>query len=406
MILSNNLKIKLTDILAFFMYFWIIKIERFETPIFTLFKYTILLFETLYILKNINYLKGNIKELLLVLSLGGCLIYSSMISDVEGFYKRWSFFHAYMIFVLFSMFFIYGAKQKISSFIRAGIVFLTIFLTINDLLAILFPSEFYGIYESNDGWVIGTFLLGNKFNVAYDHFIFLILVVINEKEKKIRNYKMLVCTLLISLICLYVQCKTMMLGCFFMLCLYFMPSFIKEILQKPVFIIAGTILSAIFVIGYTYILYLPIVQDVVTKVLHRDLTLTGRTEVYRYIFEILELNPLWGNGYGNTIYKTITIWYANAQNGFWDYAINYGLVSACLFIIIAICACVKTNSLTCKRYDDDFWICIAAVYTYLFVGMVEITFSIQFLFLIAFIFGLYNSKKDYRTFFDLPRRKE
>ena len=111
------------------------------------------------------------------------------------------------------------------------------------------------------------------------------------------------------------------------------------------------------------------VKYFITEVLERDVTLTGRQQIFAVIPMILRRKPWLGYGSSSYIISKYTGAF-NAQNGFFDLAVCYGIPSAVLFVILIV-SLIRTNSGTAVR------ILLGGIYAYMVMSMVEVTFGTE-----------------------------
>lgn len=380
---SHLYKLEIPAIISFFMFFCIVQIAYFDTPVYTLLKYIIVAITLVYVFKNVRILiTTGMKIMIPVAGIGIGIIVSTNLNFDATYNIRGAIYYAALIITMFAFLHILGVKGKLYNFYRAGIMYLTVVLIINDLLMVINPERFYGVY----GTMIGTFILGNKFNVAYAHLLLAILNGLKKKENQVKRYN--ICLIVAALIALYVQCKTVFLACVLLIILTIVPQTIKNALAKPTVFAVAFIASALIIGILTVIISWKPITYLIVEVLHKDLTLTGRLNIYRYLLGIISVKKWFGYGYMNTTMLDKTIWYANAQNGLWDFILNYGLVTAVFLFIMCLVVFVNANR-DYKKVPEkiNVAILIAVVYSYLFMGIVEICFSIQFFLYFALLNG-------------------
>lgn len=394
--LTYRNKASLFSVICLLFFVDFVTIEYISSPTYTLIQYILLIPILLYCFKNIKgidkkyYFSG-----IVLLGIGGCIIYSSIYNGVEKFYIRAALFFACCIVLMWCILVIGQHKKKVFEFVSAGKRYLCLILFINDILMILFPSKFNNI----SGREIGTCLLGNKFVVAYWHLMLLFFLIISEHEQKKMNKKAIVYTIFYSGICIYLDCSTTLLAGWMFLVLIFIPPKVKNILSSTLAYYISFFASAFLLIFFQGILLWKPIQYLIVNVLHRDSSLTGRVEVYAYIFKLFSTNKWWGYGYGTDIVQKTSMWYANVQNGFWDFVIRYGLITMfflMIYMFIAVNRCTKI--LVNKGDNKVVWLCYVMLYVYLFMGISEIVYGKLFLFYITLL--------EVMCFEHLERKKE
>lgn len=179
-------KISFTQIASFFIFCDLITIEYFQSPEYTFFQYICLMPAIIYCFKYCRLIFRSSKIYILIsLLLSSSFIVSSYVNRVASYNIRGSIFFGTFVLVLLIFLLIVGQSGKVDLFLKSGRIYLFIILLINDLLMIIKPDQFYNINDIN----IGTCFLGNKFNVAYAHLMFLFISVILQKQKKLETLK-------------------------------------------------------------------------------------------------------------------------------------------------------------------------------------------------------------------------
>lgn len=378
-ILKANKRISVVSILSFFLFAELITIDYFSSSFYTVLQYFFLLLILFFCLKNFNLiLKANIVVITIFLCsllLGVGIVGSSYINHVATYNFRDAIYYAFLIFVISFYLIIVAKKKQLKSLLNAGKIYLIIILVANDFLMFAFPEQFYNIH----GRDIGTCLIGNKFVVAYAHMALLfILMIFNKKREKI---KIIIYGLIAIVICLYVDCMTSVLGTVILLILYFVPKRVKYLLLSPIVFSASFFLSACLLILFQSILNFGPIRFIIVDILHRDLTLTGRMEIYNYILNLISFHPMFGYGHGTNVVEEKSIWYANAQNAFWDFTINYGFVTSLLLFLYLLAIMFIANKTKIKvDFSTGMYVSACMLYVYMFIGIGEIVYNRMFIF--------------------------
>lgn len=381
---KNGLKIPFATVMGILLFANLVTIEFFESSIYTMIQYAVLLLIIFYALSGIHKVKkSDWLFFLSILVMGGLIAISSYSGKVVGYYLRASIYYA--IFTSVMCLFLIQARhlQELKGVLFGGKIYLIVILTLTDILMVILPSEFYNI----SGRDIGTTFLGNKFNVAYAHLMLLFLSIFLEERPHVRNKKVVIYAIIVAGICKFCDCTTAMLGCCVVVLLYSMPKKIKEFLSRPTVVILLFFLCAFLLIVFDGILMLKPVQYMITEVLHRDATLTGRMQIYPYLLRLISDKPWLGYGYGTDIVQHVSIWYANAQNGLLDFVIRYGCLTAVALTFNVFSAAAKNVKNNKHNVDGKNWLVLTMVYVYVFMGIAEITYSKQFFFYIMLLYA-------------------
>ncbi len=249
------------------------------------------------------------------------------------------------------------------------------YVIVNDFLVVFFPNCFYRY-----GWY---YFVGNKFSVSYKHIEFIVLYFIKcRHDKKFLPFIIMVISLLITL---RVNCMTGAVGIVFFGILLFADT--GKIIENKIFLFILMLFSLSFPFIYDFIMGGYEVRYFIIYILNRTAGLTGRTEIFDYLPQILRGHLLFGYGH-NTAYEvwiSITDWYPNAQNGFWNCVCEQGIISAILLSVITVMTAGRCTGKTEK-------ILLAVIYVYTFLGSVEITMDIAFITWVIFLYIVKGEK--------------
>lgn len=391
--LKFPLKISIISIISVFLFADLITLGYFQSSIYTLIQYISLLIVGIFVLLQIRYIKfQDVVFLLVTLLMGLCIVMSSYINKVNSDALRASIYYAAFLFIMCTFLIEAGNKKVLRQVLLGGKVYLMIVLLINDVLMVIMPNTFYNI----SGRDIGTTLLGNKFNVSYSHLMLMFILVFLDENSKNRNKKVIVYAILLSILCLYVECSTTLLACWVFVILYFLPQHLRAFISKPVVCIIVFFLSAFLLLSFSGILSWGPVKYLIVNILHRDATLTGRMQVYPYIYRLVSSKKWWGYGYGTDIVLKTSIWYANAQNALWDFVICYGFITTVFLIIYMMFSVNRYSKYNTEKFENSSWLVFEMIYVYIFMGIGEITYSKQFFFYIALLWSVCSILKNQR----------
>lgn len=233
-------------------------------------------------------------------------------------------------------------------------------LLVSDVLMVIMPGRFFG-----DG-ISKNFFLGNKFQVGYDHIMLLMMFCMLYSTA--RNYKkwLTVMAVLTASICYFIDCRTTVLGTIVLFLVTLIPedAFGRLCTKKAVFV--TVVMCAMFVF-FVQVTQIPSIKYFITEVLGRDVTLTGRQQIFAVIPKVLRRRPWLGYGSSSYIISKYTGAF-NAQNGFFDLAICNGIPSAILYVILLV-TLIPMNAGRKAR------ILLGGIYAYLFMSTVEVTYG-------------------------------
>ena len=333
---------------------------------------------------------------LILLTLCGFLLFSMKYNSdtVSGFSPERNTIRLVLylleLFILMMVFSERGQSQAVISFVY-GYVLLMVILTDVFMFTrlVTFGTERLPYY-----------LVGTKFTVVYRHLDLLVLWLIRNWERRedrsVNKLFLWSAAIVVILVSVYVDCMSGVLGCAFLVWLILRQNaskkFIKLLSTPALFvlcILACTLIA--FVIGF--ILDIPFVTGLIEDVLRRDTTLTGRLRIYQSYLDVMENHWLFGYGYGNG--NTVSLQYfgcTNAQNAVLHWVLQCGLIITTLMISLfaLIMKQVKTHPQNWKGARE---LLMVLVYTYIVLGIVEITYSMSFILFMALLFMLANDKK-------------
>lgn len=272
------------------------------------------------------------------------------------------------------LFFNYCYITNKSQFVlKRYLAYSLIFIAINDITMILFPSA---LLKFNN------YFVGNKFSVCFLHLfsISLMLSLYNERlqVKHIIKEKCFVMLLfIVSLFTsIFVDCNTGTIGLLLVFCFIFFyrkhNNTLFRIRTFLLFLLAST--SIIFFLSS--ILKNNFIGYLLDNVFDRDITLSGRTNIYVNVMPIIKEKIWFGYGYGN-IYKMLMdkIGAADAQNGILQNILYYGVFGT-TFLIALFCLILKKIEINNSKNAFPM---ICFIYTLLILSSIEITIGLGFL---------------------------
>jgi O-antigen ligase len=154
------------------------------------------------------------------------------------------------------------------------------------------------------------------------------------------------------------------------------PDAVFDRLNTRPFIFGAMVICALFVFT-TKVVYIPSIKYFITEVLNRDITLTGRQQIFDIIPKIISQRPLLGYGSSSMIISKYTGAY-DAQNGFFDMVVCNGFPSAVLYVLLITGMIRRKSSIAAK-------ILIGGIYAYIFMSMAEVTYGSTMIFLCALL---------------------
>lgn len=225
-----------------------------------------------------------------------------------------------------------------------------------------------------------VYFIGNKFNVAYLHIMWMVLYYATFYKKK-QNQKilMLVHFIVVFAISRSLNSGTSTIACVILLLFFLFRNKIGRIMNNSItYLLSIGIFDTILLIG-SAILKIPAISYIIQNLLNKSSDLTGRLDIYTRIFIIMKDSPLWGVGNDNNYAYSLKYALAgNVQNGLFDIIVSFGIIGTVLMFVVLVLAIRKG-----KKRDN------LAFKAYLFVlivlSMVEVTFRLYSLVLLAMI---------------------
>lgn len=275
------------------------------------------------------------------------------------------------ILLLFSIFFgiyILYAKGYVKEFLLSIFICELAYCLVND---IVFLPHFES-YKATQ-----AYMLGNKFMVNYAHINMFALYLINQKLKHFKGKTSLnfVCILYVLLIGILTDCITGIVGMLLFLLVYYLLS--SSVIKSPIFwlLIFGLSSSVPFI--YSKIILSNFYQNFILGFLGRNLTMTGRMNIYKSIPFIMYNHWTWGYGYGSS-YQIVhgLISMPNMQNGLMELIVQTGIISSIPFFTLTLYFFYKARNDNISLNLIKPIMCLLYVYTVL--SSIEITFSISF----------------------------
>lgn len=165
---------------------------------------------------------------------------------------------------------------------------------------------------------------------------------------------------------------------------------IKKI--KPIYILVGIVLVNYVMVTLSYLNY-DFILNIIQNVLHKDATLTGRSEIFTYSLAILSEHPVFGYGFDNNIVEStlsrIVSAYNTAHNSILQMLINCGYVGTIFFLIANYIGFSKIQ----KSNNDTLNILYYALIAMFVGGVVSMIIPSNAFFLVWFIaVGRANSR--------------
>lgn len=314
---------------------------------------------------NNKFMHVNISIIALSLfAVVGSFVNEDLITTRNSFLSSIPYFMA-----LLETFFLFEYTAEIGRIEKAINVFYymtLVLLIVNDALVMCIGS------------LDGNYVVGSKFQVMYLHIFWLALYFAKVKLNAKWTYLNTLTVLLYFGITLYigiqVDCNTGIIGSVVLLLLCIISRIKTKLLCSPTLYLAVLVFSFLFMFCYELVLNNSYVQNFIVNILHRSMTLTGRTDIYILLPKALLERPWFGYGYGTTYDISVRYFgYADTQNGIAEWMLQIGIIGT-IFIVLSlynIFSKLKSDNKT-KNYNYSI---MAYVYVLTILGAVEISFG-------------------------------
>lgn len=272
--------------------------------------------------------------------------------------------------------------------------YLLLIAVVNDVLMFTQLIRFaVGRYES--------YLVGTKFSVAYLHMNLLTLWVMSRYQQAgIRNvskWLVAVAAAIIVLVAIRVDCMTGVLGSVMLVILFRMMEGSKrhKLLKftSPWLLLLVLVVSVSLAFAAHSITQIPAVKYVIEEWLHRDTSITGRTNIYQMYVANLSGHWLTGYGYGNGNEVSMSLFgYENVQNGILQWVLQIGIPATIAMVALMMQVFRLANRCAPERRVRLMPL-VALIYMYIILGTIETTFNMAFFLWFALIFMVANERQ-------------
>lgn len=273
-------------------------------------------------------------------------------------------------------------KGHINFLYKAFLLWYGIGLLFNDILMVIMPARFYG-----DGYT-RNFFLGNKFQIGYNHIILLMIICLLYSSAGSFKKWLFLLVLVTAMICYYIDCNTVILGTAILFLVYLLPESTFNWLCSKRAVLTAIVICAMFVF-FAKVTQVPPVKYFITEILERDVTMTGRQQIFAIIPKLIRRKP-W-LGYGSSAYIVSKYTGAfNTQNGFFELVVCNGIPSAILYVILLV-SMIRTRSGRAAR------IFLGGIYAYIVMSLVEVAYGTELILFAILLFTETSSYQDQKV---------
>lgn len=240
---------------------------------------------------------------------------------------------------------------------------------LSDVLMFAIPSKFYALAVRG-----ADYLIGNKFLMSYAHIFMLAFWNIahydmKRSKRNLYNIIGIAWTLYISS---YTGCTTAIVGTLVYTIMMIIGERSGEFFKKPTVVLGVLGISDSLLILNTAIMSIPAVYNLITNILHEDLTFNLRLQAYAKLLNMIRTSFWFGFGIENNYPVSMQFLnIANAQNGLFDNMVSFGFVGTILMLTLFYKAMKSARGVNCF----SIW---ALVYTLIIMSTVETTLNLRF----------------------------
>lgn len=288
----------------------------------------------------------------------------------------------------------YGYVERIFSL---SFKYIIVLLIITDVLVFSDMATFTdGLFE--------TYLIGTKFDISYLHIFAVAFYLLNRRPgfrfKAQHIFLTVFFSVLVIMLAIRVDCMTGVIGSVLLVVLMIIFNTATDSLltffSKDWVLILFIVGSGIIAFLLEQVVATPMVSDFIVNVLGRQITLTGRTNIYSLFILKTGGNLNWGYGLGSAYTTSMSLFgYADAQNAILQWILQIGIIP-CVFMVLGF-----GGAFTGINRNEDLILImpiIALIYVFICLGTIEITYNMNFFYLIALIFAWSHRKEmDFNT---------
>lgn len=262
-----------------------------------------------------------------------------------------------------------------------------VILLINDALILVYPNLYLSFGEK--------YFIGTKFEVVYLHFLLLCLYIARSKVSYYKNVIVLGMLLWTFFIGIQVKCSTGLVGVVIIIILMIIIKKRENIFLNPIIYGGVQIACFVFVFFCEIILNNSTVQHIIVNILGKNLTMSGRANIYIKVPMLLTSHHTWMTGFGYaTSYELGRKLggFPDTQNGIlewiWYAGIPTTIIMLILFMLILYVSqkVMKVNIVKIRSL-------LVFLYLLTILGTVEITITQMYFAILVCVMGVGLSYK-------------
>lgn len=246
---------------------------------------------------------------------------------------------------------------------------------------------------------IPLFLVGSKFTLIYVHIYVLAFSFLSERMSGRFRNKHFILLIIYSAytfaIAILAQCMTGLLGYILFVGVWILVDTLGVnllySLTNATTVLLLLIANLILTFSFEAILQNPRVVSFIVDVLGRSPNMTGRLNIYRDYYRLTKDYLLWGMGAGNQNAVCVALFqYADTQNAILEWLIQLGIPATAVLMGTIVYAFRCMHRARSAPYLVPL---VLLVFVFVFMGTVEITFSMNFFMWVAILYGYSQARK-------------
>ena len=144
--------------------------------------------------------------------------------------------------------------------------------------------------------------------------------------------------------------------------------------------------TILFVVIYSIVLDSSLVKFIVQQVFDRDISLTGRTNIYKLLGTVLT-NDIWtGYGYGiNYSVSKALFNYDNTQNGLMEWILQVGIIGTSFLVLFLYVLFFRISK---AKPSTAIIPILSFIYVLTIIAMIEISLDLFYFMAIGLLYGM------------------
>lgn len=255
----------------------------------------------------------------------------------------------------FCMYFAYTCadrKTDLYDYLDSVHLVLTIYIVINMITMIVYPNGMWRVQNIGEYWFLG---MDNMFvNYMYPLTVISI-ILLQQKFRPI--YLISIGVSVLTLVSRWAV--TSMVGIVIFLMLVILPERITKIIKPQYVFIAAIIISIILMGEYTS----KLIEYIVVDILHKDMTFSNRSYIWKTALLYISQNPLFGYGkLASSSFSSMLVLGSHPHNMYLYQLFINGGIGAFVYILVSFLAFKRINKEIPRNYAIILTAALAGIY--------------------------------------------